>query len=128
MQIISIVNKKGGVAKTTTALALASDLSKRNFHVLAIDCDAQANFSKASGGEDNVVGSFDILTGKENINETIQELPLYHLIGADKRLSSLDVALNKREFAGIYANMYNQRLIQCPAHGPAHGSVEKCLK
>ena len=100
MQIISIVNKKGGVAKTTTALALASGLSKRNFHVLAIDCDAQANFSKASGGEDNVVGSFDILTGKENINEAIQELPLYHLIGADKRLSSIDVALNKpgREF------------------------------
>lgn len=100
MQIISIVNKKGGVAKTTTALALASGLSKRNFHVLAIDCDAQANFSKASGGEDDVVGSFDILTGKENINEAIQELPLYHLIGADKRLSSLDVTLNKpgREF------------------------------
>ena len=98
MQIISIVNKKGEVAKTTTALA--SGLSKRNFHVLAIDCDAQANFSKASGGEANVVGSFDILTGKENINEAIQELSLYHLIGADKRLSSIDVALNKlgREF------------------------------
>ena len=88
MQVISLVNKKGGVAKTTTALALASGLSKHNFHVLAIDCDAQANFSTASGGEDDVVGSFDILTGKENINEAIQELPLYHLIGADKRLSS----------------------------------------
>ena len=100
MQIISLVNKKGGVAKTTTALALASGLSKRNFHVLAIDCDAQANFSKASGGEDDVVGTFDILTGKDNINEAIQELPLYHLVGADKRLSSIDVALNKpgREF------------------------------
>ena len=100
MQIISLVNKKGGVAKTTTALALSGGLSKRNFHVLVIDCDAQANFSKASGGEDNVVGTFDILTAKENINEAIQELPLYHLIGADKRLSSLDVALNKpgREF------------------------------
>ena len=100
MQIISIVNKKGGVAKTTTALALACGLSKHKFHVLAIDCDAQANFSTASGGEDDVVGTFDILTGKENINEAIQELPQYHLIGADKRLSSIDVALNRpgREF------------------------------
>ena len=100
MQIVSLVNNKGSVAKTTTALALASGLSKRNFHALAIDCDAQANFSKASGGKDNVVGTFDILTGKENINEVIQELPLYHLIGADKSLSSIDVALNKpgREF------------------------------
>ena len=100
MQIISVINKKGGVAKTTTALALAYGLSKRHFHVLTIDCNAQANFPTASGSEDNVVGSFDILTGKENINEAIQELPLYHLIGADKRLSSIDVALNKpgREF------------------------------
>ena len=97
MQIISIVNKKGGVAKTTTALALASGLSKRNFHVLAIDCDAQANFSKASGGEDDVVGSFDILTGKENINEAIQELPLYHLIGADNDSALLMLLSTSRD-------------------------------
>ena len=95
MEIISLVNKKGGVAKTTTALALASGLSKRKFKVLAIDCDAQGNFSKASGGEDDVVGTFDILTGQEKTVDAIQELPEYDLIGGDKRLSSIDVALNK---------------------------------
>lgn len=95
MNVVSVVNKKGGVAKTTTALALANGLSKRSFSVLAIDCDAQANFSKASGGDDDVVGTFDILTGKENINDAIQELNGYDLIGADKRLSSIDVAMNK---------------------------------
>lgn len=117
MQIISLVNKKGGVAKTTTALALASGLAKRNFHVLAIDCDAQANFSKTSGGEDDVVGTFDILTGKENINEAIQELPSYHLISADKRLSSIDVAFNKpgREF------MLKKALSQL------HGNYDFCI-
>ena len=95
MEIVSLVNKKGGVAKTTTALALASGLSKRKFKVLAIDCDAQGNFSKASGGEDDVVGTFDILTGKEKTIDAIQELPEYDLIGGDKRLSGIDVALNK---------------------------------
>ena len=95
MEIVSLVNKKGGVAKTTTALALASGLSKRKFKVLAIDCDAQGNFSKASGGEDDVVGTFDILTGKEKTIDAIQELPEYVLIGGDKRLSGIDVALNK---------------------------------
>ena len=95
MQVISVINKKGGVAKTTTALALAAGLSKVGLTVLAIDCDAQANFSKASGGEENVVGTFDILTKNENINDTIQGLPLYDLIGADKRLTSIDIALNK---------------------------------
>ena len=95
MQTISIINKKGGVAKTTTALALAAGLSKLGLSVLAIDCDAQANFSKASGGEDDVIGTFDILTRKEDINDAIQELPTYHLIGADKRLAGIDLALNK---------------------------------
>lgn len=94
MQKISLVNKKGGVAKTTTALALASGLAKQ-YKVLAIDCDAQSNFSKASGGEDDVVGTFDVLTGKEDINDAIQELAEYDLIGADKRLSTIDVALNR---------------------------------
>ena len=104
MQVISLINKKDGVAKTTTALALAGGLARRGFSVLAIDCDAQANFSKASGGDDNVIGSFDILTGKENINDAIQELPRYHLVGADKRLSSIDIALNRpgREYQQLF--------------------------
>lgn len=45
MQIVSLVNKKGSVAKTTTAFVLAGSLLKRNFCVLAIDCDAQDNVS-----------------------------------------------------------------------------------
>ena len=93
MQKISLVNKKGGVAKTTAALALASGLAKK-YRVLVIDCDAQSKFSKASGGEDDVVGTFDVLTRKEDINYAIQELP-DDLIGADKRLSSIDVAINR---------------------------------
>ena len=95
MQVISVINKKGGVAKTTTALALAAGLSKLGQKVLAIDCDAQANFSKASNGAEDVVGTFDILAGKEDINDAVQELPLYDLIGADKRLTGIDTVLNK---------------------------------
>ena len=95
MNVISLINKKGGVAKTTTALALANGLSKKGFSVLSIDCDSQANFSKASGGEFDVIGTFDILYGKENINDAIQNLKNYDLIGADRRLSNIDIALTK---------------------------------
>ena len=73
---------------------MASGLSRRKFKVLAIDCDAQGNFSKASVGEDDVVGTFDILTGKEKVKDAIQELSEYDLVGGDKRLSSIDVALS----------------------------------
>ena len=95
MDIISLVNKKGGVAKTTTALALASGLARRGFSVLAIDCDAQANLSKASGGEGDVVGTYDVLLGKESINDAIQSLGSYDLIGADRRLGNIDAAMDK---------------------------------
>ena len=95
MDIISLVNKKGGVAKTTTALALVSGLARRGFSVLAIDCDAQANLSKASGGEGDVVGTYDVLLGKESINDAIQSLGSYDLIGADRRLGNIDAAMDK---------------------------------
>jgi chromosome partitioning protein len=49
-RIIAITNQKGGVGKTTTAVALASILA-RDAPVLALDCDAQGNMTQAFGFE-----------------------------------------------------------------------------
>jgi chromosome partitioning protein len=49
-RIIAITNQKGGVGKTTTAVALASILA-REATVLALDCDAQGNMTQAFGFE-----------------------------------------------------------------------------
>src|SRR6516162_8692824 len=49
-RIVAITNQKGGVGKTTTAVALASILA-REAPVLALDCDAQGNMTQAFGFE-----------------------------------------------------------------------------
>ena len=50
MKIIAMTNKKGGVGKTTTALATAACLGQSGFSVLAVDMDPQMNFSLACPG------------------------------------------------------------------------------
>ena len=48
-QIIAVTNEKGGVAKTTTVLALGGSLVNLGFDVLLVDLDAQANLTLGLG-------------------------------------------------------------------------------
>ncbi|OGO28630.1 MAG: hypothetical protein A2Z16_03170 [Chloroflexi bacterium RBG_16_54_18] len=47
--IIAILNQKGGVGKTTTAVTLASGLSRAGYHVLLVDLDTQGNVADSLG-------------------------------------------------------------------------------
>ena len=64
MSVICIVNQKGGVGKTTTAMALAHSLSEHRKHVLLIDWDPQASLTVSLGfNPDNLKRtSYDVLT------------------------------------------------------------------
>ncbi len=53
--IIAVSNQKGGVAKTTTCLALGATLAGSGSRVLIIDCDAQANLTMGLGIDVNDV-------------------------------------------------------------------------
>lgn len=49
MQTIAIVNQKGGVGKSTTAVNLGAGLVRQGKRVLLIDADSQANLTEMLG-------------------------------------------------------------------------------
>src|SRR5438477_4678974 len=51
MKIVSVVNQKGGVAKTTTCANLGACLAERGLRTLLIDLDPQANLTLGLGIE-----------------------------------------------------------------------------
>ncbi len=63
MKVISIVNLKGGVGKTATAINMASSLAtEHGKRVLLIDADPQANATRFFGGENAPAKLYDVFT------------------------------------------------------------------
>ena len=73
MKIISFVNQKGGVGKTTTTINLAAYLATSRRKVLVVDLDPQANASSGLGLQDVQRGIYDVLIGEATVNEVIVE-------------------------------------------------------
>ena len=80
MKTISILNLKGGVAKTFTAANMAYELWRRGYKVLLLDNDKQGNLSKSYGRYDaeNVAPITKLLSGEwekpeQLINHTAYE-------------------------------------------------------
>lgn len=55
MQTIAIVNQKGGMGKSTTAVNLGAGLARQGKRVLLIDADSQANLTEMLGWQQPVV-------------------------------------------------------------------------
>lgn len=124
-QVISVVNQKGGVGKTTTAVNLAAYLSQLGKFVLLIDLDPQSNATSNLGvSKDLDRGVYEVLTGPHSFREvmvdTIHEY--YKLIPATVSLAGSNVEfvnLDRREFR-LYDNLLEIRndfdyiIIDCP--------------
>ena len=130
-EIISIINQKGGVGKTTTAINLAAGLAFQNKKTLVVDLDPQGNATTGLGlsNSDNSNETiYAVLNGTKKFSEVIKKTRFQNLdlVPSNVDLSGLEVetagdgrrAFILKEQIMAYLNdsedNYEYLLIDCP--------------
>lgn len=97
---LAVVNQKGGVGKTTTAVNLATSLAQAGRRVLLIDCDPQGNATSGLGQKETVEQSvYDALTGGASLADIILR---------DVTVPGLDLAPATLDLAGAEMEMFQE--------------------
>lgn len=122
--VIAILNQKGGVGKTTTAINLAAYLAKAGRKVLVCDIDPQGNTTSGLGLDKKNLGTtlYDVLFSRATVDSAIRKVSggKIFLIPSDSNLAAAEIELvpvEHREYQlrKILENLdYDYILIDCP--------------
>lgn len=95
--VIAVVNQKGGVGKTTTAINLAAALAELGHPTLLIDLDPQANSTSGLGLDPARarLNIYHVLTGEASLQQAMQPtaIPRLHLVPSHMDLAGAEIEL-----------------------------------
>lgn len=97
MSIVAIINHKGGVAKTTTSINLASNWSVSGKKVLLVDLDPQSSATRSIfGSEDFETTVYDVMINRSKIEDVIVKSEKFNfdVLPSEITLSGIDIELS----------------------------------
>lgn len=122
--IIAVINQKGGVGKTTTAVSLAAQLASEDSPVLLVDLDPQGNATSGLGLPKDQLSptSYDVLFGRASLDQAVQPTNRdgLFILPANAHLAAAEVELvsqTNREFAlqqAMQVGTFSYIIIDCP--------------